>query len=72
MAEWLAQASQWHEMYCHDLDVMSSNPSRVELGVHSTSVLSRIEPQIIQKKNKYKWIQERYQFILYLKVAPGI
>ena len=43
MAEWLEQASQWHEMYCHDLEVMSVNPSRgqVELGVHSTSVLSR-------------------------------
>ena len=27
MAEWLEQASQWHEMYCHDLEVM--NLSRV-------------------------------------------
>ena len=26
MAKWLEQASQWHEMYCHDLEVMSSNP----------------------------------------------
>ena len=34
------QASQWHEVYCHDLKVMSSNPGRVELGVRSTSVLS--------------------------------
>ena len=41
MAEWLPQASQWHEMYCHDLEVMSSNPSQVELGEHCTSVLSR-------------------------------
>ena len=40
MAKWLEQASQRHEKYCHDLEVMSSNPSRVELGVHSTSVLS--------------------------------
>ena len=32
MAKWLEQASQWHEMYCHDLGVMSSNPGRVELG----------------------------------------
>ena len=23
MAKWLEQASQWHEMYCHDLEVMS-------------------------------------------------
>ena len=38
MAKWLEQASQWHEMYCHDLEFTSSNPGRVELGVHSTSV----------------------------------
>ena len=41
MAEWLEQASQWHEVCCHDLEVMSSNPGRVELGVRGTSVLSR-------------------------------
>ena len=40
MAKWLEQASKWYEMYCHDLEVMSSKPSRVELGVHSTSALS--------------------------------
>ena len=40
MAEWLEQVSQWHEMYFHDLEVMSSNPSWVELGVHTISVLS--------------------------------
>ena len=40
MAKWLEQASQWHEMYCHDLEVMSSNPGRVELGVLGTSALS--------------------------------
>ena len=28
MAEWLEQASQWHEMYRHDQEVISSNPSR--------------------------------------------
>ena len=28
MAKWLEQASQSHEMYCHDLEVMSSNPGR--------------------------------------------
>ena len=37
----LCKMSQWHGLYCHDLEVMSSNPSRVELGVHGTSVLSR-------------------------------
>ena len=41
MAKWLEQASQWHEMYRYDLGVMSSNPTRVELGLLSTSVLSR-------------------------------
>ena len=39
MAKWLEQASQWHEMYCNDLEVMSSNPSQVKLGVCSVSVL---------------------------------
>ena len=41
MAEWLGWASQGHEnnlMYCHDLEVMGSNPGRAELMVHSTSV----------------------------------
>ena len=41
MVEWLEQASQWHEMYCHDLEVMSSSPDRAELGVRGTSVLRR-------------------------------
>ena len=35
MAEWLELASQGHEMYCHDLEVMSSNPDQVELGVQN-------------------------------------
>ena len=41
MAEWLEQASQFHEVYCHDLEVMSLNPGQVEVGVRSTSVSSR-------------------------------
>ena len=40
-AEWLDQASHGHEMYCYDLEVMSSNPSQVDLGVRCTSVRSR-------------------------------
>ena len=36
MAKWLEQASQGLEMYCHDLEVIGSNPGRVELGVHNT------------------------------------
>ena len=46
MAEWLEQVSQRHEMYCHDLEVISSNPGRVELGVRSTSVVSHTDPKI--------------------------
>ena len=30
------------EMYCNDPEVMSSNPSRVELGVYSMFVLSNL------------------------------
>ena len=41
MAKWLEQAPQWHEMYCHDLKIMTSSPGLVKLGVRSTSVLSR-------------------------------
>ena len=40
MDEWLEQVSQWHEMYCHDLEVMNLKPNRVKLGVLGTSVLS--------------------------------
>ena len=32
MAKCLEQAFQWHEMYCYNLEVMSSNPGQVELG----------------------------------------
>ena len=35
------QGVSGHEMYYHDLEVVSSNPGRVELRVHGTSVLSR-------------------------------
>ena len=48
MAEWSKQASQWHEMYRHDLEVMNSNPSRVELGVRCVVLLSQVvlEPKL--------------------------
>ena len=35
MAKLLEQACQWHELYCYEMEVMSLNPSRVELGVPS-------------------------------------
>ena len=38
MAEWLRLVSQGHGMYCHDLEVMGSNPSWVEPKVCYTSV----------------------------------
>ena len=45
MAELLGWASQGHEMYYYDLEVMGSNPSRVECGVHS-NVKVVLEPKI--------------------------
>ena len=41
MVKGLEQASQRHEMYCHDLEIISSNPGRVKLGVLGTSVPRR-------------------------------
>ena len=38
MVEWLGQVSQGHDIYCRDPEVMDSNPSRVKLGMRSTSV----------------------------------
>ena len=38
IAQWLRRSSQEHEVCCHHLKVMDSNLSRIELGVHSTSV----------------------------------
>ena len=37
MAVW-SKASQWHEMFCHDPEVMSSNLVGLNLEVHSLSV----------------------------------
>ena len=37
MAQWLGWASQGHEMYYHDLEVMSLNSSWVEFKMHSQS-----------------------------------
>ena len=35
MAERLEEASQWHEMYGHDVEVMGPIPGQVELGVRT-------------------------------------
>ena len=55
MALWLEEASQWYELYCHDMEVMSSSPSWVELGVYSTSV-----PSCIWTKHFFFVIQTAY------------
>ena len=57
MAEWVRAGVLVTWMYCHDLEVMSSNPGRVELGVYSTSVLSHTwtpPPPPPKKKKKKK------------------
>ena len=62
MAEWLEQVSQWHEMDCHGLEVMSSNPGWVELTVHSTFVLF-----FLKTKNKVISLANiLYAYTLYL------
>ena len=41
MAKWLGQASQGHETYCHDLEVIGSNHNQVEHDVRSHSEVIR-------------------------------
>ena len=38
MAKWLGQASQGHEMYCHDLEILGLNPDQVKLELYRDSV----------------------------------
>ena len=40
------ETSQWNETYCHDQKFMGLNPSRVNLGVRSTSVQAVLKPKI--------------------------
>ena len=46
MAQWLRQGSHGHECTVHDLEVMGSNSSQLELGVRRTSVQAIHEPKI--------------------------
>ena len=62
MAKWLEQASQWHEMYCYDLEVMSSSPDQAKLGVRGTSVLSRTWTKNIQSSCKACAYTADYQY----------
>ena len=58
MVDWLEQASQIHEMYCHCLEVMNSNPGWVELGMCNASALSHTWTKniMIQRDDKLsKW-----------------
>ena len=64
MVEWLEQASQWHEMYCHVLEIMSSNPSRVELALHSIW----LKQYFISCHMKRDWVELR----CYVLVFSGI
>ena len=45
-----SQASQWHQMFCHDPEVMSSNPRWVDMGVHSPTLEVRLTPNILTLK----------------------
>ena len=56
MAEWLEQASQWHKMYWHNLEVMSLNPSWAELGSHYASVLSHTWAKKRKRNYRSSWI----------------
>ena len=42
-------------MYCRDLEVMSSNPGLVELGVHDTDVLVVLDPKISANAHPFSW-----------------
>ena len=53
IAKWLQQVSHWHEMCCHDLEVISSNSGRVELGVRSTPVRSTSVQSRTLSKNMF-------------------
>ena len=79
MVEWFEQGSRWHEMYCHDLEVMSLNTGRVELGVRSTSVYVILNPPHRLPKQwqrmdngKWKWsIQQEVCRIWHARWAYG-
>ena len=51
MVKWLEQVPQWHQMYCHDLEVMDLNPNQVELGVRIAYfyVVPESNIQLLQK-----------------------
>ena len=72
MVEWLEQASQWHGMYCHDLEVMSSNPDWVKLGVYCTSVQSRTWTKNINWWSSKKQNNEQFHIKTCVQVPQGL
>ena len=70
-AKWSEQTSQWHGMYCHDLEVMSSSPSRSEIEVRSTSVLSHTWTinMILLDLNDLNFLQQRTKIFPYLLIV---
>ena len=65
MAQWLEQVSQEHEMYC--LEIMGSNPSKVELEVSGPYASSRL-----QTKNSLVRVYLAQQFWPLQAVTCGI
>ena len=53
MAYWLEKASQWHEVYCHDLEVFSSNPDWDKLGSNLGCVVLLF--QVVLELNINSW-----------------
>ena len=45
----VGMSSQGHEMYCHDLEVMSLNPSWVKLGLHRVNAVVLLSKLYLNK-----------------------
>ena len=71
MVKWLEQVSRWHEVCCHDLEVMSLNPDWFDLGVDGTSVQLHVylnqKPLSIENVSSYSTLAQ----LCYL-CYPGI
>ena len=52
MAVWSA-ASQCNEIFCHDAEVMGTDPGQVEIGVHSHSVNVGLKQKITLSTRLY-------------------
>ena len=61
MAKWLKQASQYYEMYCHDLEFMSLNPTQVELGCIV------LLPKVVLEPKLYIYIEREIYIYIYIE-----